>query len=165
MKKKSAKPNPQNAADKAFTGSDRHTLDDLKLEPWTPQRIWAAQLMGMSYPNLGKAGRNALLRSNVYPNAVKDVAIFLWLSTRKPETFETNDSSEITVIDAEAQPEMAAKLARDFAIERGIHLRDSAEFWDAYNKFWEVMQEIENVVTQPKGSGPDEDEEIEGPKV
>lgn len=163
MKRKAKQPNPQTEADKAFTGSDRHTLDDLRLEPWTPQRIWTAQLMGMAYPNLGKKGRDALFRSNVYPNAVKDVAIFLWLSTRKDETSE--GENEWSVADAESQPEVAAKLARDFAIKRGVHIRDSAEFWDAYNKFWDVMQEIENVATQPKGSGPDDDEETEGPKV
>ena len=147
----------QSKADKAFTGSDKHTLADLKLQPWTPQRVWTAQLLGMAYPNIGKQGRDQLRRSNVYPNAVKDVAIFLFLSTR---------TNEVEVDEAEQFPEEASTKARDFGISRGIHKRDSTEFWEAYSKFWDVMNEIEDSATKPKSEGPDEhEEESDGPKV
>lgn len=155
MKKKNA----QGKADKAFTGSDKHTLADLKLYPWTPERRIAAQTIGMLYPNLGKKGRNQLARTNVYPSAVSDTYIFLWLSTLPDElTMSRMSESDrekvtLTIEDAERSAEESYHEAKKFGIKRGLHDSDSREFWDAYNKFWEVMQEIESAATRPKQAG------------
>lgn len=132
----------QTAADKAFIGSDRHTLDDLKLQPWTPQRIIAAQEMGLLYPNLGKQGWAQFRRTNVYPGALKDVMIFLFLST-----LDENEVDEATFADA-----------RKFGAGRGIHLADGQGFWDAFHKFVEVVSEVYAGATKPKTGG-DEDED------
>jgi hypothetical protein len=128
-------------ADRVFTQSDKHVLGDLELQPWTPHRIWTAQLLGMAYPNIGNEGRDQLLRTNIYPNAVKDVAIFAWLSTRSLEEVD----------DAERHPAAAAKKVREFAIDRGLHQRDGDAFWQAYDKFWDVMNEADASATKPKG--------------
>lgn len=150
MKKKK---NACTPGDKAFTGSDKHALSDLTMQPWTPHRIWTAALVGMQYPNLGKEGREQFRRTSVYPAAVLDVSIFLYLSTLTPAEVD----------EAERNPDEARANARELAIKRGIHKRDSKEFWDAYNKFWEVMSEIEDSGAKPKSEGAetetDEDED------
>jgi hypothetical protein len=143
----------QTPIDKAFLGSDKHTLDDLKLQPWTQDREWAAGLMGMAYPNLGKEGLERLTKTNVYDEAVKDTCIWLYLSTLTPDEVE----------DAERFPDEAYKRARAFGMKRGVNQRDSKAFWDAYNKFWDVMKERREAVTKPKmrpvGGSDDEDDD------
>lgn len=146
MSKKKQKIKP---ADKAFMSSDKHTLNDLKLEPWTPQRVWTSGLLGMTYPNLSKEGAEQFRKSRVYPEAVKDLSIFLYLSTIKPNEVD----------EAERYPDAAYEKAKAFGISRNLHKRDSVEFWQAYTVFWEVMNEIENSATKPKGSSANTDDD------
>lgn len=147
-----SKKTKRSKVDQVFSQSDKHTLADLALEPWTDDREWTAGLLGMTYPNLGKEGRDQLRRTTVYREAVKDVSIFLYLSTLTADEVE----------DAARSPEEAYSRAKQFAVKRGIHRRDSDEFWDAYNKFWEVMNEVRAAATRPKsspGAGNDEYED------
>ena len=138
-----------NPKDKAFLGSDNATLGDLKLQPWTPDRINAAQRMGMFYPNLGKGGWDRVTSTSVYPGVAQDVMIFVYLSTVEPKKVY-----EVTFEDAMA-----------FGTARNLHSTDSKEFWDAYNKFIDVQNEIQASRTTVKaspGAGTIEEEEEPG---
>jgi hypothetical protein len=142
MKKKPKQP----AIDKAFLGSDKHTLGDLKLQPWTPERIIKAQEIGMLYPSLGKQDWEQYRKTKVYPGAVKDVMIFLFLSTLKADEIDNATCDQ----------------AKSFGIKRGIHQTDSTAFWEAYTKFIEVQNEIQTAATKPKsatGTGTDDEED------
>lgn len=145
MKKKPT----QTPIDKAFLRSDKHTLADLKLQPWTPDRIIKAQEIGMLYPSLGKQDWAQYKRTKIYPGAVKDVMIFLYLSTLTPDTVDAATDTE----------------AKAFGIKRGLHHTDSTAFWEAYLKFIEVQNEIQASATKPKSSPGDgtEDEEDDDP--
>lgn len=143
-KKKTPKPT---SADKAFTGSDKHTLNDLKLEPWTPDRIIRAQEIGLIFPNIGKQDWQLFRKTGVYPGAVKDTMIFLYLSTIDPEEVD----------------EATYREAKAFGVKRGLHIADGKAFWEAYAKFMQVQKEIEASIAVPKGDeeSPDDDD---GPK-
>jgi hypothetical protein len=144
MKKKAK----QTAIDKAFLGSDKHTLDDLNLQPWNPMRIIKAQGIGMRYPNLGKRDWDQYRETRVYRHAISDVMIFVYLST-----LTGKDEVKLATEDE----------AEAFGIKRGLHQADSREFWEAYTKFIEVQNEIQTAATKPKttpvnGTDDDDDE-------
>lgn len=129
----------------AFTESDKHVLDGVKLFPWTPARVIAGQAMGMLYPRIGKDGWDQYRRTKVYPGALKDVVICLWLCT------QSNDQ----VDEADAAPIEAYKQARGWAASLGIHKIDSDQFWQAYGKFVDVMNDVNESSTVPKIEGDD----------
>lgn len=143
MSKKAPKTTP---VDKAFTGSDKHTLDDLKLQPWTPDRIIKAQEIGLIFPNIGKQDWQLFRKTGVYPGAVRDVMIFVFLSTLEPEEVE----------------EATYREAKAFGVKRGLHIADGKAFWEAYAKFMQVQNEIDASVALPKANGsepPDDDDD------
>jgi hypothetical protein len=142
-----SKPKPT-PADKAFTQSDKHALDELKLEPWTPDRIIKAQELGLIFPNTGRAGWEQFRQTNVYPGAVRDVILFVYLSTIEPEQVE-----DVTWKDAKA-----------FGVKRGLHDPDGKPFWQAYAKFMEVQKEISASLSVPKTNGDPDDHEGDDPK-
>lgn len=124
----------------AFTDSDKHILNGVKLFPWTPARVIAAQNMGQLYPEIGKDGFDQYRRTKVYPGALKDTIICLWLCTR------TEDEVDM----ADAAPVEAYKDARKWAAGLGIHKIGSDGFWQAYGKFVELMGEVDQSFTIPK---------------
>jgi hypothetical protein len=133
--------------DQAFVGSDKHTLKhalgDIKLQPWTPERMMKAKELGMLWPNLGKERWEQIKTTNVYAGAPTDVSIFVYLCTLDPDKVE----------------DATRKEAKAFGVSRGFHDTDSASFWDAYNKFADVIEEIKNSATAPKGAPLIPDEE------
>lgn len=137
MKKKAAK----SPAEKAFANSGKHKLGDLKLNPWTPQREIRAQEIGMLYPNLGKEGWTQFRKTNLYPGAIRDVIIFVYLTTLEPTTV-----SDATYEDAEK-----------WAVKKKLHNTRGDVFWDAFAKFIEVQNEISASATRPAETGDDED--------
>lgn len=149
----------QTVADKAFTGSDKHTLDDLKLEPWTPDRQIIFQTLSGIYPNLGKAGWQQFTQTNVYPGATRDVMLFVYLSTLPPEDLIDQKTGDVIQIGVESA---TWKDAKAFGVKRGLHNPDSKAFWQAFAKFMEVQKEITTSLTVPKSDGgapPDDDDE------
>lgn len=139
-RKKRPPKNEQTPADKAFVQSDKHTLDDLKLEPWTPDRIIKANEVGFSWPNIGKEGFAQFRKTKLYPGAVRDVLIFIGLSTLEPSDVETASWEEL-------------KAA---GVKRGLHTTDSQTFWSAYTKMLEVHDEIAASLAVPKTDGTEE---------
>lgn len=123
----------------AFTESDKHVLNGLKLQPWTPSRVIAAQAMGCLYPRIGKEGWDQYKRTKTYPGCLKDVVIVLWLCLQDWQRVD----------DADAAPVEAYSEARKWAASLGIHRIDSDEFWQAYGKFAEIMSEVDKSFTVP----------------
>lgn len=134
MKKKPAKKKY------AFTDSDKHVLHGIKLYPWTPARVIAAQSLGMLYPDIGREGWDQYRRTKVYPGAVKDVIICLWLCTQDEDAVDM----------ADAAPVEAYRQARKWAAGLGIHKPGSDAFWQAYAKFSDIMTEVDESITAPK---------------
>lgn len=132
MKKKS-KPD-------SFVSSDKHVLDGIKLFPWTPNRVIAAQALGMLYPEIGKEGWDQYRRTKKYPGCLKDVIICLWLCS----------IPEDEVDEADAAPQEAYRRARKWAAGLGLHNVQSNAFWQAYAKFADIVTEVDNSFTTPK---------------
>ena len=51
------------------------------LAPYSASRKVAAQTMGMQWPFIGEAALAQLQATNMYPGAIRDTAILLWLCT------------------------------------------------------------------------------------
>lgn len=132
----------------AFTDSDKHVLRGIKLYPWTAARSICAQSMGMLYPDIGKEGWDQYRRTKLYPGAVKDVCIALWLCTQDEDAVDM----------ADAAPVEAYRQARKWAAGLRIHDTKNDEFWQAYAKFSEIMTEVDRSVTTPKVEGDVEDD-------
>jgi hypothetical protein len=145
MKKKKTKPD-------AFLKSERHALDGIKLQPWTPDRMIAAQSLGMIYPSIGDEGWAALKRRSIYAGAVRDVALALWLCTL----------SDAEVLEAEARGDAEArKQSAAWAVKLHLHDANKAPFWDAFTKFMEIQNEVNQSATLPvKGDAGTDDEEL-----
>lgn len=107
----------------------------------------AGQAMGLLYPEIGKDGWDQYRRTKVYPGAIKDVIICLWLCTQDHEQVDA----------ADAAPVQAYDEARKWAADLGIHKPGSDEFWQAYAKFSDIMMEVDKSTTIPKAN-PGEDE-------
>lgn len=123
----------------SFTGSEKHVLDGIKLEPWTPARVIAAQSMGMLYPQIGKEGWDQFKRTQTYPGSLKDTIICLWLCSVDAERVD----------DADRGPQEAYSDARAWANRLGIHVIDSIPYWRAYRKFSDIMGEVNSASTRP----------------
>lgn len=144
MKKPAKKSKPRDG----FTESDKHVLNGVKLYPWTPARSIAAQGCGMLYPEIGKDGWDQYRRTKLYPGAVKDTIIALYLCTL----------DEDAVDQADAAPIEAYRQARKWAAGLRIHDTKNDEFWQAYAKFSEIMTEVTKAIKVP-----DVDEEAPDP--
>lgn len=146
MKKKPAKTRD------SFTESDKHVLNGIKLYPWTPARSIAAQACGMLYPEIGKDGWDQYKRTKLYPGAVKDVIICLYLMTLDEDAVDM----------ADAAPVEAYRQARTWAAGLRIHSTKNDEFWQAYAKFSEVMVEVDKAITTPTKTDGEEPDDEEG---
>lgn len=131
-----------NPADKAFTQS----------EPYTPNRVVAAQSMGMRYPNIGNDGLEQFSKTGVYPGALHDVLIVLWLCSL------TEDKE---IIRAMRSPDEALGKAIAWGAEQGITDTKSEAWWAAYNRFIDIMTDINssNGVPQIPDGQQDEDDD------
>src|SRR6266851_1168076 len=101
-------PDPQ---EKAFLESENHEFDGVKLEPYSPMRLVAAQAMGLHHGRVDAAGMEQFNRISVYPGAVRDVCIVLWLLSIK---------NELEIDQAARAPIHAAKLAVEWGTVHGI---------------------------------------------
>lgn len=127
--------------EEAFAKSDAHTLGDIELEPWTPARSVAAQSMGMKYPHISAEDKERWEQTSIYPGAVQDLAIVLWLCAQK-------DASEVRR--ALRQPMVALDKAIEWAAGLGFTNTKSDEFWSGYDKFLDIVTEANASATVRK---------------
>lgn len=123
----------QPAIEKAFTDSGLHQFNGFDLQPWTLSRKVAAQAMGMFIGNVDEAGRSRFATDKVYPGALRDVIVMLWLCTLKTES----------EVDAAARgPTLAIQKAYVWAAQHGLDGIDKESFWKAYAIFWDIRREV-----------------------
>jgi hypothetical protein len=127
--------------DQAFIESHNHALGDLRLEPYSPARIIAAQAMGLHYGSIDAAGMAQFNKTKVYPGAIRDIAVVLWLCSIR-------DESEIDA--AARDPVGAAKKMQTWSARLGILDTGNAAFWDAYVLFFKIMNDIQASRVQPE---------------
>lgn len=139
-------------AEQAFVHSDNHSLGELELEPFTPERFVCAQGMGLLWPGVVAEGpRNAIL----YKGQARDAVILLWtcsipISTPKSEKKnKINESEPWSVKRALREPESAIDEAMRWAGEQGFSQPNSPAFWKAINKFTDIVLEINASYTAP----------------
>lgn len=133
--------------DRAFIDSENHSLNGEKLQPYSLARKVAAQAMGLFYGHVDEADRDRFRREKVYPGALRDMIIVLWLCTLK-------DDDEIDA--ASRAPKAAVKRAYAWAETEGVANMDHEKFWKAYILFHDIMGEVAaSQVRAEKKSGPD----------
>src|SRR4029453_5756911 len=132
---------PDDPAEEAFTQSDAHQLGDLELQPYTPDRAWAAQAMGLRYGFVDEAGVQFFKEHKIYPGALRDVAIVCWLCSL---------TSEIEIDKASRNPIAAARKAADWSHERKLDNARAEEFWKAYAVFMRIMAEVDASASTPE---------------
>ena len=131
---------------------DAHALGNIELQTYTPSRVVAAQAMGMRYPNIGDEALEQFNRTGVYPSAMLDTLIVLWLCTlTKPEEVRR----------AMRRPDESIEKAIAWGAEHGVVDQKSKEFWDAYNKFSEIVTEVQNSKSVPNESSPHDSTETQ----
>jgi hypothetical protein len=135
---------PDDPAEAAFTQSDSHALGDLDLQPYTPDRAWAAQAMGLRYGFVDDAGVEFFKEHRIYPGALRDVAIVLWLCSI---------TDEVEIDKASRNPIAAARKAATWSHEHKLGNVRHPEFWSAYAVFMKIMAEVDASVSVPDTTG------------
>jgi hypothetical protein len=120
-------------AEAAFINCDKHTLGDLKLEPFTLQRQWAAEAMFLRYGSVDKAGIEFLNKHGFYPGASRDVAIVLWLCSVK----------ESEVDEAYRNPSAGAQKAAEWAKEHNLTITKNDQWEQAWKVFVRIISEVD----------------------
>jgi hypothetical protein len=139
------------AADKAFSQSASHSLfADIALQPYTPARVVAAQAIGMRYPNIGGDALETFNKTGIYPGALQDVLIVLWLCS-------LSDDKDVTR--AMRSTDEALGKAITWGASVGITDTKTESWWAAYYKFIDIMTDINASTGDPQiESQEDEDE-------
>lgn len=139
--------------DNAFIQSENHQFNGAELQPWTPSRLVAAQSIGLRYPNISDEDREQFRQTGIYPGALKDIAIVLWICTLvKPEEIRR----------AGRQPDDSYEQAVKWADGLGITNLKSECFWKAYDRFIKIVSEERVSISHPKI---DKDEDVDDPKT
>lgn len=126
----------------SFSQADKNLFNGVRLRPWTAARAIAGQAMGMLYPEIGAEGREQYKRTKLYPGAIKDTIIALWLCTQ----------TEDRVDEADSMPIEAWRQAREWGAGLKIHTAQRTEFWSAYAIFTKLMFQVDEARTRPKPS-------------
>ena len=126
--------------DAAFTESAGHHLNGLTLQPYTPERMWAADAMGLRYGHLSEVASRQFTRNSTYPGMEGDVGIVIWLCS-------LTEDEEVRA--ARRDPERAEVDALEFAKKHKILTGKQSAFWDAYKIFLAIMNEIHVAYGEP----------------
>lgn len=126
----------------SFIESAGHSLNGLKLEPYTIERMWAADAIGLRYGRLTKAAAKQFGEDQSYPGMEADVAIVLWLCS-------LTDLEEVRA--ARRNPAQAEETAAKFAVEHRAASKKQKNFWNGYTIFLKIMDEIHVAFAEPEG--------------
>ena len=120
----------------------------------------AAQAMGCQAPILSAEARDAMTRTGVYPGALNDTIIVLWLCTLKDNSELTTDDYKAGVFTPERatnQPTQAIEQARAWAEAKKLDNIAGDEFFEAWKMFLHIMFGIDASVFEvevEKGNAP-----------
>lgn len=115
-----------------------------QLQPWTPPRKIAAQSMGMLYPLIGDAGMEQLQTTGIYPGALKDTIIYLWLCS-KPTPADIQRAIR--------KPQEAWNAAQQWAETADLVDLTSEAFVSGYQLFTEKMAAEQAARSKPAING------------
>lgn len=108
-------------------------LGEWKLKPFSASREVAAQAMGLHYAYVDAAGKARFKRTAIYPGALRDVIIIMWLCI-------VADDDQIEA--AGVEPKVYSKIANDWAGSVGL-LDTESELWqDAFILFFQIVDEV-----------------------
>jgi hypothetical protein len=125
--------------DKSFIESAGHELNGLKLNPYTIERIWAADAVGLIYGKLSQSALDEFNTRGTYPGMAGDVPIVMWscsLSEDEARCFRT-------------VPQIAMRKAAEFAKKHRMVMPKQKGWWDAYNVFLRIMKEVQDSYGEP----------------
>ncbi len=123
----------EKAVEKAFIESHAHSLDGLKLQPYSRARRMAAQAMKLHYGTLGDAAADEFEKTGNYPGIVHDICVVLWICS-------ITDEREID--EAECNPRKARDNMRVFAEKYGLIDQIDPRFNEGYSVFLKIMNEL-----------------------
>jgi hypothetical protein len=132
----------------AFLESHNHEFDGVKLQPYSPMRIVAAQAMGLHHGRVDLAGMEQFERVSIYPGAVRDVCIILWLCSIE---------DELQIDQAARAPVHAAKLAVEWGSAHGLIDDTTDAFADAFALMFKLKKEIKQSQGAPQKKIPVDD--------
>lgn len=127
--------------EEASSAFNTDELEGIDLQPYTPDRAWAAQAMGLKYGFVDEAAVEEFKRTGIYPGGLRDCGIVLWLRSL---------TSEQEIDKAARNPVASAVTAAKWATEHGFGDTRSEKFWLAYNIFIHTMTEVAQAQTTPK---------------
>lgn len=125
----------------AFIQSAGHSLNGTKLEPYTIERMWAADSMGLRWGRLSPAAAQQFAKDNTYPGMNGDTAIVMWLCS-------VADLDEIRC--ARRDPADAEDKVIAFAEKHKIASPKQTAFWEAYRVFLAIMTEVHVAFAEPE---------------
>jgi len=133
--------------DVAFVGSKAgFELFGTPLKPYSPSRKVAAQSMGMLYPYIGEDAAAQFASTGVYPGALKDCIILLWLCSIEDAKDQTKDnirSGAWNPSRALHKPHEALETAMAWAGELEICNIGGTRFGEAFKVFIEIATAVE----------------------
>jgi len=124
----------EDAVEKAFQESHGHSLGDIPLEPYSRARRYAAAAMGLYYGKLTEAEFEEFLKTKLYPQAMRDVGIVMWLCSIK----DHNKISAIT-----RNPKAFEDEMQEWSEKQGLDDTSDDEFWEGFSEFADIMKERE----------------------
>jgi len=124
----------EDQVEKAFAESHGHKLGDITLEPYSRARRYAAAAMGLYYGKLSEVEFQEFIKTRLYPQAMRDVGIVMWLCVIK----DHNIISAIT-----RNPKAYEDQMQEWAEKHGLDDTSGDEFWEGFSEFAAIMKEVE----------------------
>jgi hypothetical protein len=143
-------------AESVFMQSAEHKLNGTTLQPYTIERMWAADSMGLRWGRLSPAAAKQFAKDNTYPGMSGDTAIIMWLCS-------VDDLEEIRC--ARRDPSDAEDKVMAFAEQHKIASPKQKEFWVAYKVFLNIMTEVHFVYGEPATEKKTESRQTESTKT
>lgn len=112
------------------------------LSSYSASRKVAAQAMGMQWPFIGEAAMAQLQATNMYPGALRDTALVLWLCTL-PDSNTALARGIWTPSRALGKPEEARDAALEWAEKCGITDTSSEKFAEAFQVFFAIVTGVD----------------------
>jgi hypothetical protein len=138
---------PKPAVEQAFEQSASHVLGELKLQPYTPSRIVAADAMGLKYPNIPK-GFEQYSQTGTYTGILRDIIVVLGVCRMEDEAVDK----------AQLDPDEAYKRAEKWAHGKGITDMRGKAFREAKDVFEAILVQVATSRSESaKSSEPDDE--------
>jgi hypothetical protein len=137
---------PDDGAETTAAKPPAPTLDDLELQPFTPERFVAAQAAGLKFP----IARDAWPQDGtLYAGELMDAVLVLWICTIPVASDKPGDW---TVKRALRKPDQAMEAALTWGAEKGISVAQSPAFWKAIELYEGILVDVTNSYTEPKNA-------------